>query len=86
MQQVTIRGIDPEIEQAIRRIAKESQKSVNQVIKEIIHKEFRRLQSPASSLRQLAGGWSPKDASEFERAITSCEQIDADKLGLSAED
>jgi len=30
----------------------------------------------AHSLRKLAGGWSEKDASEFEESIKSCEQID----------
>ncbi len=78
MQQITIRGIDPEIEQEIRRSAKESRKSINQIIKEIIHKEFRKSKSPASSLKQLSGGWTQKQAAEFESAIKSCEQIDED--------
>ena len=76
MQQITIRGLEPKVEQEIRKIAKESQKSINQVIKEIIHEEFNGSASPASSLKELAGGWSEKDAAEFERAIKSCEQID----------
>ena len=78
MNQITIRGIDPEIEHEIRRIARESRKSINQVIKEIIHKEFERQESPASSLKQLAGGWSRKEAEAFELSIKSCEQIDED--------
>ena len=78
MQQITIRGIEPEIEQEIRKIAKSSQKSINQVIKEIIYKEFKRVESPASSLKQLAGGWGRKEVSEFELSIKSCEQIDED--------
>jgi hypothetical protein len=78
MQQITIRGIEPEIEQEIRRSAKESRKSINQVIKEIIYKEFKMFGSPASSLKQLSGGWSQKEAAEFEFSIKSCEQIDED--------
>jgi phosphopantetheinyl transferase (holo-ACP synthase) len=78
MQQITIRGIDPEIEQEIRRSAKKCRKSINQVIKEIIYKEFNRFESPASSLKELAGGWSQKEAVEFARSIKSCEQIDED--------
>lgn len=78
MQQITIRGIEPEIEQEIRRSAKESRKSINQVIKEIIYKEFKRFGSPASSLKQLSGVWSQKEAAEFEFSIKSCEQIDED--------
>ena len=76
MQQITIRGIEPKIEQEIRRRAKESQTSINLIIKKIIHKEFRRSEAPASSLKHLAGGWSLKQAAEFESSIRSCEQID----------
>jgi phosphopantetheinyl transferase (holo-ACP synthase) len=78
MQQITIRGITPEIEREIRRMAKDNRKSINQVIKEIIHKEFKRPEAPASSLKQLAGGWSRKEAADFEHSIKSCEQIDED--------
>lgn len=78
MQQITIRGIDPEIEREIRRSAKERQKSINQVVKEIIHNQFRPPLSPASSLKRLSGGWTQEQASEFESAIKSCEQIDED--------
>jgi hypothetical protein len=78
MRQITIRGIEPEIEQKIRQIAKNNHKSINQVIKEIIQSEFRKGQSPLSSLKQLAGGWTAKDASEFSLSIKSCEQIDED--------
>ena len=76
MPQITVRGIEPEIEKKIRQIAKNSHKSINQIIKEIINKEFKKEQPPLSSLKQLAGGWSPKEASEFSLSIKSCEQID----------
>jgi len=80
MQQITIRGIEPEIEQKIRRIARSNRQSINQVIKEIIHKEFgkRGIKPRADSLKELAGGWSRKDASDFELSIKSCKQIDED--------
>ncbi len=76
MQQITIRGIDPEIEREIRRSAKENQKSINQIVKEIIHKEFKRPESAASSLKKLSGGWTRAEATEFEASIKSCEHID----------
>jgi hypothetical protein len=78
MQQITIRGLSPEIEQKIRRIASENHMSMNQVLKEIIHKEFSvgKRGPKGESLRQLAGGWSQKKADEFNLAIQSCEQID----------
>jgi hypothetical protein len=78
MQQITLRGIEPDIEQKIRQLAKKSRKSINQVIKEIIHKEFNKTTSKAASLKDLSGGWSLEDASEFEDSIGICEQIDED--------
>ena len=78
MRQLTIRDIDPEVDQKIRQIAKERGQSLNQVIKEIIHKEFKISEFPASSLKQFAGGWTRKEAAEFELSIKSCEQIDED--------
>ena len=78
MQQVTIRGLDQDVERVIRKIASDNGKSMNQVIKEIIHKEFEKSRRPASSLSEMAGGWSRPEAAEFEAAIQSCEQIDED--------
>jgi len=78
MQQITIRGIAPEIEQEIQQIAKFRHQSINYVIKEIIHKEFGEQghRPRAASLRKLSGGWSQKDASDFGISIKSCEEID----------
>jgi hypothetical protein len=76
MQQITIRGIDPEIEREIRRSAKERRKSINQIVKEIIQKEFKRPEPAAASLKQLSGGWNRTEAAEFQAAIKSFEQID----------
>jgi plasmid stability protein len=76
MQQITIRGLDCEVEKKIRDIASSSKKSINQVIKDIIHKNFNKKESPAASLKQLAGGWNQKDAADFRAAIQPCEQID----------
>ncbi len=80
MRQITLRGIEDETEQKIRELARKDRKSINQVIKEIIHKEFgeKHQKSRAAPLRRLAGGWSFEQASEFEISIKSCEQIDED--------
>ena len=79
MGQITIRGITPEVEKEIRRISKDTGKSINLVIREIIYQHAgfnqKRKIAPAESLRKLAGGWSAKEASDFNAAIKSCEQI-----------
>ena len=80
MTQITLRGMDPEMEQEIRKMARKSGKSLNRVILDMIYENtgYRKSRkiSPADSLRNLAGGWSEKDASEFLESIKSSEQID----------
>jgi len=80
MAQITLRGMDPEMEQDIRKMARKTGKSLNRVILDMIYEYtgYRKSReiSPADSLRNLAGGWSEKDASEFLESIRSSEQID----------
>lgn len=77
MAQITLRGMDPEIERKVRRMAKKSGNSLNRVILDLIYKNTGLNKRPAAdSLRKLAGGWSEKDASKFLESIKSCTQID----------
>ena len=81
MAQITLRGMDPELEHEIRRISRMTGKSLNRVILDMIYNytgfNKREKTSPrAASLRKLAGGWNDNDASKFFETIKSCEQID----------
>ena len=80
MPQITLRGIDPEIEREIRLMAKKRGISLNRVVLDILYEHSglnkRNKKPPAHSLRKLAGGWSENDASAFLESIKSCEQID----------
>jgi hypothetical protein len=77
MSQITLRGIDPEIEHKIRRMAKESGKSINRVVLDIINKSTgAEEKKPAHSLKELAGGWSDKDEKRFFESIKSSQQVD----------
>jgi protein-disulfide isomerase len=77
MSQITLRGLEPKIEREIRRIAKKTGKSLNRVVLEMINKSAEPAKAaPADSLRNLAGGWTEKEASEFNEAIKICRQID----------
>ena len=79
MPQITIRGMEPEIEKKIRKIARESGKSLNSIILDMIYKYtgyYQQGRKPANSLRELAGGWSEQDALEIVDSIKSFEQID----------
>ncbi len=80
MVQITLRGMDPEVERQVRRMARKEGKSLNRLILDMIYqhiglkKEDKR--PPADSLRRLAGGWSKEDGLEFLESIKACEQID----------
>ncbi len=78
MRQITLRGMDPEVERTIRRMAKTTGKSLNRIILDMIHQYagLNKINSPAASLRELAGGWSDEDVAEFLDSIKPCEQID----------
>jgi hypothetical protein len=78
MSQITVRGIDPEIEQKIRKMAKDSRESINNILVGIIRQKFQNKKHsyPSEDLKQLAGGWSHQDASAFLNSINSFEQID----------
>lgn len=78
MNQITIRGLGPEIEQKIRRMAKDRHQSINQVLGEIVRQKFeKKKQIPlASGLKDLAGTWSKKEGEDFLKAIKLFEEID----------
>ena len=80
MSQITVRGMDEEVEQTIRRIARQKGKSLNRVILDMIYeytgRKKKNEEPQGRSLRKLAGGWSRKQAEEFFESIRSCEQID----------
>jgi hypothetical protein len=80
MTQITLRGMDPAVEREIRNMARKNGKSLNRVILDIIYHHTghnNEAKKPATdSLRNLAGGWSQKEARKFFESIKSCEQID----------
>jgi hypothetical protein len=82
MSQITIRGLDNEVEKRIRNEAKQKGKSLSKVVLDMLYEHTGRKkekQSPrGDSLRNLAGGWSRKEADRFLESIKSCEQIDKD--------
>jgi hypothetical protein len=80
MNQITVRGIAPEVEKKIRRKAKATGKSLNKVMLELISgsagREKPRKNPAGASLAELAGGWSEKEAREFDESVRVFEEID----------
>ena len=68
------------MEKQIRRKAKTTGKSLNKVMLELIGgaagPEKRRKKPAGASLAELAGGWSEKEAREFEESVRVFEEID----------
>jgi hypothetical protein len=80
MNQITVRGIAPDLEKQIRRKAKATGKSLNKIMLELIGgsagPEKRGKKPAGASLAELAGGWSEKEAREFEESLRVFEEID----------
>ncbi|OGP33639.1 MAG: hypothetical protein A2X88_05540 [Deltaproteobacteria bacterium GWC2_65_14] len=82
MKQITIRISDPELEEALVRKAKESGKSLNKVVLELVRAGAgspgggKKRTPRGASLAELAGGWTAQEAKEFEEAIRIFEEID----------
>ena len=83
MKAITLRGVDEELEKALRAKAKElATSSLNSTIIHVLHESLgltkRRYHATHHDLDHLAGTWSDKDRREFEKATTAFEQIDED--------
>lgn len=80
MSQITLRGLNPDIEKMIRLKARKSKKSLNQVIQEMLQQKMDSVKEKPSprgqSLKNLAGGWSAQEVAEFFESTKPCEQID----------
>ena len=82
MGQITLRGMNPEIEAKIRQMARHQRKSINKLLLELISKNemFQRAKPKpkTASLKKLAGGWSRNDSDRFFESISVCEQVDGE--------
>jgi hypothetical protein len=80
MKQITVRIDDPEVEKALRRKARESGKSLNRVVLELIQGGVglapRKKKPAGESLREFAGTMTDEEARELEEAIQIFEEID----------
>ena len=78
--QITIRISDPEIEKTLRRKAKESGKSLNKVVLELIGESSGtgggKKKPAGESLREFAGTMTDQEAAELEEAVRIFEEID----------
>ena len=78
MKQITLRGLPPELEQAIRKRAAEEHKSINRTIRDLLQQALgvESSDDKRRDLSDLAGSWSDEDAQAFERATGIFDEID----------
>jgi hypothetical protein len=80
--QITIRGLSPELEQRIRKLATEEQISLNKAALKLLMKGAGLGEGQKTVIGQdldhLFGTWKESDAKEFLESIKCCEQIDED--------
>lgn len=82
MATMTLRGIDDRIAAALKEKARKEGTSVNAImvrlLKESLGIEKKKRGVVYDDLDHLAGTWSKKDATEFERATSVFEKVDED--------
>jgi hypothetical protein len=82
MTQLTVRGFDPELERALRNLARRRGISLNRAALELMRRGSglaaggRTDECVGSSLDHLAGTWRDDEAEQILRVIESCNQID----------
>ncbi|MDA8101262.1 MAG: toxin-antitoxin system HicB family antitoxin [Nitrospiraceae bacterium] len=82
MKTVTIRGIDPELDKAIKARAQQNNLSANQWIIQALKKVTGTGKEPVyktyHDLDALAGGWTREETAEFRKHTKIFERIDED--------
>ncbi len=79
--QLTIRGLNPELEQRLQKLAVEEKISLNKAALKLLAKGAGLTEGKKTVIGQdldhLFGTWKASDAENFLKSIKSCEQIDA---------
>ena len=83
LDQLTIRGLDPQLQIKIRELARRERISLNKAALRLLERGAgieKRGDSDriGHSLDHLIGTWSQRDADAFLESIQTCEQIDPD--------
>ncbi len=80
--QITLRGISPDLSEALTRLARSEGISLNKAALKLLHRGAGLTKGPeaktliGSDLNHLFGTWKPSEAEAFLESIRPCEQID----------
>lgn len=83
MTAILIRDLEPHFIDALKADAAALQLSLNRYVKQLLTQVLAQRTRPASAavrndLAQFAGGWTKRDAAEFDAATAMFNQIDGD--------
>ena len=80
MKTLTIRGVDDELEKAIKEASKKKQESMNQTVIKLLKHSVGLSKKPAfpryNDLDDLAGSWSAEDTDLFSKHTQAFGEID----------
>jgi hypothetical protein len=81
--QLTIRGISPELAEAVRRLAREEGISLNKAAVRMLAKganlgPHKNAGATGNDIDHLFGTWTESEAKAFFKSIEWCEQVDED--------
>ena len=81
MKNITVRGLDPELEEKLKQAARKDGKSVNQVVLDALKKQFglekeRRFTTVHRDMDHLFGRWSEEEFEQIQGKIDSERKVD----------
>jgi plasmid stability protein len=80
MRSITIRGIDEDLDAALRRMAKRSASSVNATVLRLLRQSLgegkRRFRPCHHDLDHLAGTWTEQERQSFDEAVSDFASVD----------
>jgi hypothetical protein len=82
VQQLTVRGFEPELAECIRRLAQQERISLNQAVLRLLRRgagldgDQAAADTVSSSLDHFIGSWTRQQADEMDRALEDFEGID----------
>jgi DNA polymerase III delta subunit len=82
MKSITIHGLDDDLDQGIRKLAREKGLSLNKTMKELLRKSLGLNRSDRSArrdeFRDLCGVWSEEEAQRLQERLAPISEIDPD--------
>ena len=84
--QLTIRGLPPEVEDAVRKEARQGRISLNKAVIQLLEKAMGRFRSDEPrelyhDLDRFSGAWSPEEAAEIEGKLSDIRTVDEELWG-----